>query len=498
MARIARQFRRYADTLYPNIILYITCLGSSNISIHGILKTLSNANQALGGTASIFKEALNLVVKWGYTYSDAISYIITRIRHKQVQEFFKRLDYAIKAGVSIGNFSKIELQKFLNLSGNEFEKSLEKLKRIVEAYTTLLSIVSLLVVSFLLVSVIFGGVDARQILNISAITIFLTLSSTSLLFTTTNLRRKLFHKEPIRPAPLSLLERTSIPVLAISAFTISSKIFIPTIITPEHTLFFLTTAAGFPCFIHGFLGRRWHAKVRASEENLAVVIKSLGDYISVSGSLRSAARLMLLSDFGPINRLIKNMEVRIRAGIGHATALALLGAETLSNLGHRMFWMMGDLLEAGGRPSNVATYLSDYVTDQLMKDKRRQQVTGSLKGLALPLQATLAAILALMGTLFKIISQIAALIELRIRLLSPIDPIITTDFFYMILVGTSLITSLNIYLADGDSPFTLTFYFGVFLLVSGVTYLAMSLLSHQILSSFAGLSQRLSTLSGVR
>jgi len=68
----------------------------------------------------------------------------------------------------------------------------------------------------------------------------------------------------------------------------------------------------------------------------------------------------------------------------------------------------------------------------------------------------------------------------------------------MILVGSSLITSLNIYLADGDSPFTLTFYFGVFLLVSGVTYLAMSLLSHQILSSFAGLSQRLSTLSGVR
>ena len=113
MAKIVRFSRKKTDELYPNIILYMASLGSSNISIYGILKTLSNAGHVLGETASVFKESINLVTKWGYTSSDAISYIIARVSHKQVKEFFRRLDYATKAGVSIGNFSKIELQKFM-------------------------------------------------------------------------------------------------------------------------------------------------------------------------------------------------------------------------------------------------------------------------------------------------------------------------------------------------------------------------------------------------
>ncbi|GBC68909.1 hypothetical protein HRbin01_00597 [archaeon HR01] len=495
ISRVINAFE--GESPYTNIILYMSCLGASQMSLNSILRVMADAEHSLAGITKTVREALDLMRRWGYGHSESLQHIVKNSGNRLVSELFKRLDYAVKAGVSVKDFAKIEFQKYLALSQVEFEKNLEKLKRIVEAYTTLLSTTSLLAVSFLLISIIFGTSDPSEILEISAAVILSTLSSSSLLFLTTNLRRRLFHREATRPESLYILERLTIPLLILSFFTLAFKFVYPNPLENRgFSILFYSALGGGPVLIHGFLGRRWHKKVGNIEESLSILIRSLGDYIAVSGSLRSASKLMLLNDFGPLNNLLARMEVRVRAGINHALSLKMLGVETLSNLGHRILRMMGEMLEAGSKPSETGGILSDYVAYTLAMDKRRRQVTSSLKWMSVPLHATLAAILALMGTLMEIISDIASLLAVRIVLINPLDVSLATDYFYIILVGISFITSVNILLADGDSVFTFTFYFGLLLLVGGVTFLAMSTVSHNILSSFSRLTESISGLAG--
>lgn len=58
----------------------------------------------------------------------------------------------------------------------------------------------------------------------------------------------------------------------------------------------------------------------------------------------------------------------------------------------------------------------------------------------------------------------------------------------------ALISSLNIYLVDGSSVFTLTLHAGLLLLLSGATYIGVSTLSSSLLQSFAEFGRNLSQL----
>jgi spore maturation protein SpmB len=62
------------------------------------------------------------------------------------------------------------------------------------------------------------------------------------------------------------------------------------------------------------------------------------------------------------------------------------------------------------------------------------------------------------------------------------------------MVLTAAITAVNIYLSDGDTIYTLTQYLGTILVISSATYLAMSIASGSLLTSFAKLTKGVSGL----
>ena len=211
--------------------------------------------------------------------------------------------------------------------------------------------------------------------------------------------------------------------------------------------------------------------------------------------MKNSVYMLKLSDFGLMNTLLNKLESRLKIGVSQTLSVKTLGVETHGRLGERTFSVLAEMLKSGARPSHACNILSEYVATTLMYDKRKEQITSTLKTLSIPLHATLAATFALQTTLLSILSQISSLLGSQLMIIRPIPAETVVTYFYTIIAVTSLITALNIYLAEGDFMSTLKYYFGIILTVSGISYFVMSTSSEQLLSSFMGLTQRIQNLS---
>ncbi|MEM4280743.1 MAG: hypothetical protein QW470_03630 [Candidatus Caldarchaeum sp.] len=480
------------------IIVLIAIMGASNTSLRQIILLFSKSSILPVFFTNAFSKARILLDKWDYGQSEVLNFLTTQLKTQSLKNLIMRLSHALKAGVSLKDFAQIEYNKYLAELSNEFEKGLEKLRRLVEAYTTLISIVSLLMVSFLLVSTISGAESQSQSMETGVLFIGLMIGSTPLFFATNTLRRSILNKYLYRPRQLSIVERATLPVMAISFTTGFSAPFLSDVFGGQSVIYasLALMAGGAPATLHGFLGRRWHKKIMASESILPIFLKSFGDYLSATGSFKTALRMLSLSDFGPLNKLVTKFEVRLKAGLSPFTALKLFGMELLSKLGEKTFTALAEVLDVGATPPTACNIFSEQVSTTLLKDKRRSQVTSSLKSLAIPLHAVLSAIFALMVSLMTVLSNVAKMVSSFLTIIRPVDPAVAINYFYTVILLICLVTAVNIYLADGDSVFTLTFYFGLLTLVSGAAFLGMATASSQILSSFAGLSEIATLLPG--
>ncbi|MCS7137844.1 MAG: hypothetical protein NZ941_05685 [Candidatus Caldarchaeum sp.] len=478
------------------LMIFITVLGLSRLSLRQIVKTLSRSESLPKSFVEVFAKAASLVERWNYGVSEVLEFIQQEMKKPKLKSLVTRIQHSFKAGVSLEDFARIEYSKHRAEQENDFEKGLEKLRKLVEAYTTLISVVSLLTVSFLLVSTIIGG-GSDSFLQIALTSVAATLGSTTLLFATNNLRRPVFSKHPVKPKTLqNLLATAPIVFAAGTGIVLTAPSFLTSLGGISVTYASATLlAVGAPLSIHGYLGRRWYKKINQTESIIPIFLKSFGDYLSATGSIKSAVHMLTLSDFGPLNKILKKLEARLKIGLSQTISVKTFGVETCGRVGEKAFAVLGELLEAGARPGHACNILSEYVARTLMNDKRREQITSSLKTLSVPLHATLAAIFALLTTLLSILSQISQLVESYLMLIKPIDTSMVVTYFYMIIVITSLITTVNIFLSDGDSVFTLTYFFGIILSVSGATFLLMSTASEQLLSSFAGFGERIQSLT---
>jgi archaellum biogenesis protein FlaJ (TadC family) len=478
------------EDLVNTFMLYVAMLGLSNVSVKQFLKTVSISENLPVYMTKQFKKACALMERWSYGLSEALEYLSKHLREARLKNFFVRLTHSLKAGVTFEDLARIEYNKYLAEKANDFEKGLEKLRKLVEAYTTLISTVALLSVSFLLITTVFGD-GSEQFLTISLASIGATLSSTSLLFATNTLRRKVLNNYGGVPKKIITLNMATAPLIVISATVLLVGVLLVNSVWSASTTL---AVAGLPLAVHGFLGRRFKKRVEASEASLPLLLKSMGDYMAVTGSLNKTSHLLTLSDFGQLNRLVHRLEARVKAGIGMLISLKIFGLESLSSIGSKVFSMLGEALEAGVKPTVATGILSEYVTSVIMNDRRRSQITASLKTLSLPLHATLAAIFALLTTLLTILSQISALLSPQMMFIRPVNPYTAVNFFYTVMVLTAAITAVNIYLSDGDTIYTLTQYLGTILVISSATYLAMSIASGSLLTSFAKLTKGVSGL----
>ncbi len=477
--------------LYPIMILHLYSLSHTQASPNQVIEMMADSKQTLQNLSKTFRKMAALVKKWNYTLHRAAYLTSLTIPEKRVREFLQRLSHSLNMGINLEGFMKIEYEKFLSTSEAEFERALEKVKKYIEAYSALLTSMAFLSVSMLLTSMIYG-VDVAGTLTATALTLTLSLATLTLLIARAIPRDPVIHDAPWKPEALAALQRINLPLTLLS-HAASITVYASTLGAPDSgnplidaltPIPIALAAAGIPLMFVGRLGRRWVRKAEEMDEHYPTFIKSLGDAIQVSGSLKSASKILMMNDYGPLNKLLKRLHKRIEAGFPQQRALERFGAESLSSHILGMSRLLADNLNFGSKASACAKAIHDYSLKHLLSRKKRRQVAGTLKGIAIPLQATLAAISALISILAKILSRFASLISPWMPIITPIPETQLTGFILTVIMASSIVSATAIYLVEGDSQFTLTHSLGLLLTLSAAAYYASASASQTLFSIF--------------
>jgi flagellar protein FlaJ len=490
-------------SFYSIMIIHLYSLSTVTSYPRDVINIAGNSKYALGDLTTIFKRISILVDRWNYTIYKAINLVSSTIREDNFKKFFQRLSYSLNTGIDLENFMKIEYEKLLEAIEAEFDRAIERIKRYIEAYSALLTSAAFLSVSILLVSTIYG-IETEKMLIYSILMITISLASVIFLMAKTLPPDPILHSEEIRPASLKLIEKINslifIPCTAILIFlfiSLNKNINGEQTVTSNLTPIPLPLiTAGIPLLLIGRIGRKWVKQVEKIDENYPSFVKSLGDAILVTNSLKESSKILEINDYGELNKLIKRLRRRLEAGFEQNKSLNVLGLESLSSLVLKTIRIVADSIFYGARSEVYTKSIYDYITRHLIDRKKRRQTAGTLRGLAIPLQATLVTVAALIATLTKILYRFNLLIQDWFPVIAAVSPSQVSTYFYIIILVVASSSSIALYIVEGDSKFTLTYSHGLLLTLSGAVYYLVSLGSETLFHLFIKFEEEIEEIVG--
>lgn len=466
---------------YTMMLLLLTCLSMSNINVKVIISRMASAINVVGPLSTIFQKIKSLTEKWSYGLHDAYSTVLEDVQDKKVKGTLLRMGQTIKVGANISDFAKIEFERFMANSEAEFDRCMDRLKRFSEAYSALLTSFAFLSVSMLLTSMIYGGVRPEQMLITSAVMMIATLACIVFLIYKSSIKFPVLHSLKERPSNIARIEKLILPTIIGSIsitvivgmipiyFTLSDPM---SLLYPIPLPFFLGSVA--PVVI-GFLGRKLVFRVKELETAFLSFVKALADSLSVTSSLKLALKPVLLNDYGKLTELIKRLMNRLKSGFDASVCLYLFGVESGSKTIASCSSVLGECIRSGAKASVYGKVLGDYTNSVLIRRNKRAQVAGNLKGIIIPLQATLSSVLALIKALTGIFRKIMQMVSPYVSIIQvPPEPMVNMYFFSVVLAVT-IGSSLAVYFVEGESRFTFLMYLGLLMMISAASFLAVSL-----------------------
>jgi len=492
LSKILRR-REWPEDFHQTLILYLYSLSTASPSSRDVIKMAGESSLSLGTFSKTFKKISSAVEKWNYNLHEAVRHASKKIRDKIIRGFFERLSDALTLDSNLRGFLRIEFNRMLTNLAEEFDRRLERAKKLIDAYSALLTSTTFLSIAMLLLSTIYG-MRVENILILTAAGISAVLGFMVYLISYSLPPDPLLQESPRAPQALIALKRLA-PILT-PALLLTSTIMILGGEGFPDPLAISTLASGIPLLAFGRLGLRWIKAAEQIDKKLPALMKDLGDATEISGSLKSACKLILANDYGRLNPLLRKLRRRLDLGFDQHKALKAFGEESFSRLTSSMSRIMADALGHGSRPSIVGKAIYDYLLRRLENRRKRVQVAGMLWGIALPLQGSFAAISALITALMKTLYHFMKLIESWFPLITAIPVNLIQIFFYAICLGMAAASALAYYRLKGDSILTFIHALGTLLTITGIAHLLAYQASNKLIELTTQLTENITSMVG--
>lgn len=454
-----------------------------------------SSSLSLGELSSIFKRISSAVEKWNYSLHEAVKHASKKIKNRLVRDFFGRLSDTLALDANLRSFIRIEYERMIADLAEDFERRLEKAKKLIDGYSALLTSTTFLSVSMLLLSAIYG-MSMERLLLLTSLGISSVLAAIVYLISTSLPPDPVLHESARSPrAPLALKKALILLIpLLIAASTLCLLSGLGGEILEPFSL--STLLSGIPILAVGWMGMRWVKAAEKVDKRLPTFMKDLGDAAEISGSLKSACKLILVNDYGALDKPLKRLRKRLELGFDQHKALKVFGEETSSRLASTMSRIMADALGHGSRASETGKALHDYLLRRLENRRKRMQAAGMLWGTVLPLQGSFAAITALITALMKTLYHFMKLIESWFPLISAIPVDLIRAFFYAIGLGMAAASALAYYRIRGDSAFTFAYALGTLLTITGIAHLLAYHASNKLIEMTTNLTENIAGIVG--
>ena len=374
------------------------------LSIGGLQRdrVLESCGELKLRTAVFFEFIYVLANRLGLEYSEAFRLVADRAGASRVKSLLLRFAAALGSGESEQEFIEEETRLEGNRYRDEYERSVENLRKWSDAYSAILVSVSLIMVVSL-VSTLLGSLDANFVI-LMAFTLFCVTSiGVFLIYKVAPFEDFTYDSSDGRPPDRKRSRYClyiGIPLGIILAVILGSQF---EVITGAAVGFLVFGIAIFPA---GYYAWKDDSTVANIDSEIQVFIRSVGGIAGATGStLTESIRRFDARSLRYLEPYINRLHTRLAASLPTANCWERFRAETGSELVNRSTVMLVDGSERGGRADRVGEIAGDYSLQISQLRAARNLAASTFSYLSFPMHATVVFILVFVFQIVAVFSN---------------------------------------------------------------------------------------------
>lgn len=431
-----------------------------------------------------FRQVHILASKWGYEYAKACKYISQKLKDAYLSKLFGTIANILSSGEPEKNFLKQEKITREEIYSNEYERSIESLKKWTEGYTALMVSVTLVVTTVLVSVMIYNTANIEALASlVILLTLFICGLAVYIIYRSApaekkvhTLSRKSKEQEQIRSLSRILLLPGAVSLTALILLGIR----------PEFILIGVT----FFTLPIGALAMVDDRKIDERDSSFPAFVKTLGALAGATGiTLRSAMEKLDRENIGCLKPGVEELHTGLSMGFKSSLCWEKFIGETGSELINRCSRIFTDAVELGGDPAEIGNIVSASSLTIVLLRMKRQLVSSGFRGLAITLHTVMVGLLIFVT---EIISKFSGLVSRMSESYTSVEggmsgmsgigmsmfsvaesiPMLYKFTFFVIIILT-ISNTLVVKIVEGGGNYKLFFYGG---LMSGISGLCMILI----------------------
>lgn len=368
-------------------LTYMSVLTIGGLSRDKIME-LSSA-QALR-TSVFFDYVVGLVKTAGFEYGEAFKIVASKARASVISSLFLRFSAALSSGESEKDFIIQEADIAMERYKNDYERSVENLRKWTDAYSAILVSVTLVMV-VCLISTIIASMNELFIVLMALSISSVTSIGLYIIFKVAPIETKNYRGKQDMPKDEEYAKRFFV-IIASTGFALA-------LITGFVSNLFLGWSVAFgslglALLPMGIVAMREDKKIRDLDSQLHTFLRSLGNIAGATGSnLTQTLKDIDTRAMGFLGAHITRLRLRLEANLSSELSWERFRQETSSELVNRTTHMLVDGAERGGSADDVGNICANYALGVSQLREKRQMVASTFAFLAIPMHATMVFIL---------------------------------------------------------------------------------------------------------
>ena len=450
---------------FPFFMLYLKSITSGTISRLMLLQVASQ-KEIFKNIAPFLKRIIVLMTQWRYPQARAAEIMSQEVPTKGFKDFLFKFSQSISSGEPVNLFIGRYYDNFLADFKARRSQEMNRLKTLSDAYLPMISITLFMTTTMLISSIFY---DAKIMITLAILIViivsFILYVISWLIFQASKPDNLLIQDQREKPPARRRAEYVSMMSLVAAAGILT---------IPFENHFMHLTLIGIVLFAGGLVGKQYVAKVRARERDYPTFFRYMASNLSANIPLLQIMDSAVETDFGSLNPAIKSLNNKLRMRVEPRVAWWSFETEIDSLLIRRINTIMTDTIYTGGDLGKSYKHLEEFYHTYTTLREQRYTAVGYHVGLAVPIYIVAAALFAVIDGFFDSLVGFIGEMATMLDFFSVPDVGFMRLFFIFALALFSLNNVFSIYNMEGDSRFTILYYFGMQLSVGGLVYLLVS------------------------
>lgn len=383
-AQIVESKKLSADLLF--MITYMTSLALARATRPEIFGSASKRDEYL--SSRYIAKVDNLVVRWNYSYKEALEVTADRSKNLMVQNLLNRFSNSIDAGVPDDEFLTNELETTRNVYRSSIEQGFELLRKWGDAYIAMLLSGTVIAVTIMISIAIYAPEGIDNTLNMSYLLILgISIFGITLMYQSVPDDPKTHGLDTWLSREQTLifrLERVLVPVVAIISLV----------------LWLLGVNAGVICLFAGLmiapigvLGFIDDSNITLRDADFSVFIRSLGAVIQGQGAtMVHALGQVDKKSLVALEPLIRSVYSKMNLGLEEDAIWERFIGESGSNLIYKFLNIFRDTVSMGGPAGDIGKVVGHSMLEMVLLREKKDMFSRSFIVLLIPMHAAMIAI----------------------------------------------------------------------------------------------------------